>query len=82
MIVIYASQLVSVSNADFGYELSYLPPSRINWLSLYHSISVLGLESSAVHANSMKFPAITGVGGLNVIAFGGTTNECQILKTI
>ena len=57
-----------------GWKLSYSPPSRINWLSLYHSISVLGLESSAVHANSMKFPAITGVGGLNVIAFGGTIN--------
>ena len=75
MIVLYASFFtVHFSTAHFGWQLSYLPPSRINWLSLYHSISVLGLESSAVHANSMKFPAITGVGGLNVIAFGGTVN--------
>ena len=53
----------------------YLPASRSCWLSLYHRISVLGLESSAVHASSIKFPAITGVGFFNLTLLGGTMRK-------
>ena len=56
------------------YKL-YLPASRIGWLSLYQTISVLGFESSAVQASSIKFPAITGVGCLSLTLLGGTKNR-------